>query len=221
MLELFNATFSAVNIIPAIFLTFVVFYWLLVILGALDVSSFDFDFEIDVDLDVDADVDIDADGGTSDVSVVWLNNLLSFFNIDKLPLMIFFTLWAVPLWVISVLTNRFLGNESFLFSLVLLAPILVVSLLIAKPLTVPFVRLFSKLEDGGVKQMNLLGKVGRVVVSASDTKMGQADVGLDGASYRLNIKTREGSIKRGQSLLVVNYVEDGQYYVVEPYETVN
>lgn len=215
MLELFNTTFSAVNIIPAILLTFVVCYWLLVIFGALDINSFD------VDVDLDADMDIDADGGTSEFSVSWLNNVLSFFNIDKIPLMIFMTFTAIPLWAIAVMVNHILGNESFLLSLIFLIPEFIVSVLIAKPLTLPFVKIFSKLNEPTEQNADLLGKMGKVIIGASAVKMGQADVNINGSSYRLNIKTKKGKIMRGESLLIVNYSELGKCYIVEPYESIN
>lgn len=212
MLELFHATFSPVNIIPAVFLTFILFYWVLVILGALDMSAFDFDVEMEVEAEAE------VDGGAS---VGWLNEVLRFFNIDKIPLMIFFTFWAIPLWAMSVMVNHLLGNESFLLSLVFLVPELIVSLLIAKPLTLPFVKLFSKLNEPTEQSADLFGKVGRVVINATDLKMGQADVNIDGSSYRLNIKTKNGKVLKGQSLLIVNYSETDNCYIVEPYETIN
>lgn len=215
MMELYQAAFSAVNIIPTVLLIFVIFYWLLVILGALDISSFDFE----LDIDVDADIDLDADA--SEMSVSWLNNVLSFFNIDKIPLMVFLTFFTLPLWAMSVIFNDLIGNESFVLSLLFLVPELILGALIAKPLTIPFVKIFAKLNEPTEQLGDLLGKVGRVVIGASDTKMGQADVVMDGANYRLNIKTKRGMIKRGQSLLVVNFLENEKCYIVEPYETIN
>lgn len=222
MLDLFHATFSAVNIIPAILLTFVLVYWLMVILGALDINSFDLDVDTDIDLDFDADfdADVDTDMGTSDVSVAWINNVLSFFNIDKIPLMIFLTFTAIPLWALSVMVNHLLGNNSFLLALLLLIPEFIVSVLIAKPLTYPFVKIFSKLNEPTEQSTDLLGKTGTAVIGATKLKMGQADVNIDGSSYRLNIKTRKGRVNRGDSLLVVNYSKTGKYYIVEPYETI-
>jgi hypothetical protein len=212
MVELFNATFSAVNIIPAVFLTFVLIYWLMVILGALDVSSFD--------LDIEVDAEVEMDGGTSEASISWLSAILRFFKIDKIPLMIFLTFWSIPLWAMSIMVNHLLANESFIFSLVLLIPILIVSLFIAKPLTMPFVKIFSKLNEVTEQSADLLGQIGKVVVRATETKIGQADVNIGGSSYRLNIKTNHGSIARGESLLIVNFSEAGKFYIVEPYQSI-
>ncbi len=212
MIELFHASFSGVNFMPTLLLVFVLFYWMLVIFGAVDVSS------VDVDVDIDADVDID---GASEPSVSWLNEILRFFNLDKIPLMVFLTFLAIPMWVISIMSNHIIGNSSVLFSLLLLVPNFVVSLIIAKPLTIPFVKMFVYLEQDTEGSDDLLGREGKVVVGSDASKMGQGDVNISGNSYRINIKTKKGSIKRGQTMLVVNHIKNEGYYIVEPYETIN
>lgn len=220
MLELFHAAFSAVNFIPTALLVFVVFYWLLVILGAVDISSFDIDVDIDLDSDIDLDADAEVDGG-SEASISWINNILAFFNLDKIPLMVFLTFLILPMWVISIMTNYILGNTSFILSLVFLIPNFIVSLLIAKPSTYPFVKIFSILDKETENTQDLLGTVGKVIISASDQKLGQGEVLLSGSNYRINIKTKRGHIKRGQKMLVVNHEKGASFYIVEPYETID
>ena len=218
MMELFHAAFSGVNFIPTLLLVFVLLYWMLVIFGAVDISSVDID--IDVDVDMDADVEVDADGA-SEASVSWLNYILRFFNLDKIPLMVFLTFVAIPMWVISIMVNHTLGNASVLISLTLLVPNFIVSLIIAKPLTIPFVKMFSYLEDSSEGSPDLMGREGTVVIGASSSKMGQGDVLVAGSNYRINIKTKNDSIKRGQKMLVINESKNEGYYIVEPYETIN
>lgn len=60
--DLFNAAISTPNIIPTALVVFVLLYWLVVILGAIDIDFFDFD--------VDPDAEADVDG---EISVTWLN----------------------------------------------------------------------------------------------------------------------------------------------------
>tara|TARA_B100000809_G_scaffold67681_1_gene64739 strand:- start:9391 stop:10029 length:639 start_codon:yes stop_codon:yes gene_type:complete len=212
MEELFELTFSAPNIVPTGLLIFVVFYWLLVMLGALDISAFD--------LDIDTDINSDIDGG-SEVSISWINNVLMFFNIDKVPFMVFVTFLAMPMWLISLVANDFFGNTTFIISLILLIPNFVVSLLLAKPLTLPFVKLFAGLEDKGRSVNDLFGSTGRVVISADPNKLGQAEVVVDGASLLLNIKTKKGTVTKGGQILVINYIKQSNYYIVESYQSIN
>ena len=47
------------------------------------------------------------------------------------------------------------------------------------------------------------------------------DFNIDGSPYRLNIKTQKGTLSKGQQILIINYIEEGGYYIVEPYETID
>ena len=104
MVEIFEATFSYVNIIPTGFLVFTLIYWFSVLIGMLDMNFLDFHVDKEVDIDVDADMEIDVEHEFSvdkdisidkDVSidkdldteldVSWLNAVLSFFNLGKSP----------------------------------------------------------------------------------------------------------------------------------------
>jgi len=98
---------------------------------------------------------------------------------------------------------------------------MIVSLFVAKPMTLPFVKIFKMLDEDTESIDSLLGSVGKVVVGASDLKMGQGDVNIRGSNYRLNIKTKRGNIKRGETMLVVNYIKSEKHYIVEPYETID
>ena len=60
MSELIQAAIHWSTLPLTVMLGLVVFYWLLTILGAIDLDGFDFDF--DTDTDIDADLDVDADG---------------------------------------------------------------------------------------------------------------------------------------------------------------
>lgn len=212
MNDLLNAAISAPNIIPTTLVVFVLFYWLIVILGAIDIDFLDFDIEPDTDADFDGEF-----------SVAWLNwaasrHVLTFFNLGQVPFMVFMTFLIIPMWVISVMSNYYLGNESFWLSLVLLIPNLMVSLFIAKFLTMPFVRIFSELDNDYEQSKTLVGKICTVITSASATKAGQARVITDGAPLLLNVLATDGmSLEQGDSGMVLEYQKDRNVYLVEVY----
>ncbi len=211
MQELLDASIQGANIIPTAILIFVLIYWLVVIIGVIDLDMFD----IDVDMDVDVDgPDIDAN-----VSVGWLNSVLAYFNLGQIPLMIFVSFLALPMWIISVQLNHLIGNTSLLLGIVFLIPNLFVSLFIAKFLTMPFVKLFSKMTEEGETTMTMIGKICRIVLPLNSNSVGQAEVKVEGSSYLISAKTVEGKVmQKGEEGLVIEYHEDGKYYVVEPYE---
>ena len=231
MKELFDATFSGVNIIPTILLLFVLFYWLMVIIGAMDIDTInvdidaeiDVDAEIDLEVDTDIDTDVDAEAevnsGEGVGSIAFLNSILVFFNLGKIPFMVWLSFLVMPMWVISILFNHFLGNASFLLALVALIPNLVVSLMVSKVLTTPIAALFTKLKKNDDDQFNYSGKVCTVLMQASHDRFGQAEINREGNIYRVNIITSEEVVlDKGQTALIIEYLPEKKCYLVEPYK---
>jgi hypothetical protein len=205
MNDLFNAAIAAPNILPTAMLIFVLVYWIVVIMGAIDVDT------IDMDIEVDSDVE-------GEFSVSWLNHVLAFFNLGRVPFMVFMTFLIVPLWAISVMTNYYLGNESFILSLILLIPIFILSAFIAKFTTQPFIKLFNHLENDFDKGERQIGKICTLITTANDLKAGQAKIMTHGAPLLLNVITDEGvSMFSGDTGIVLEYQRDKNVYLIEPY----
>lgn len=216
MKELFDLSFSAVNFIPTLLFCLTLVYWVIVAVGMLDIGSFDFD------LDLDTDVDVDIDGsdmeGAPESSLLWLNRILVFFNLGKVPFMVFWSFWTLPMWVLSMEVNSFLGNTSFLLGLVVLIPIMLVSLFFAKYCTIPFVKLFAKLEDAPLDSDDMIGKVCTMLTKTSSKGLGQGEVDIDGTAIILYTKTQTGiEISSGKTALVIQHFPEKEYYLVEPY----
>lgn len=220
--DIIELSTSAANFIPTLLLLVMVLYWLTVLLGALDINSFDFDLDVDADVEIDVDADADADhsaeGSNSDGS--FFNGVLTFFNIGKIPFMILMTFVAFPLWAISIIANALFGNETLLISLLLLIPNLVVSLLIAKIMTTPFVRIFASLKEKERSREDLVGSICSLRLPCTDTAAGQAEINIEGTSILINVMaTRGNAIRKGNTGLVIQYNEPEDFYLVEPYES--
>ncbi|WP_075591365.1 OB-fold-containig protein [Labilibacter marinus] len=227
MKETLDAAFSAINIIPTVFLILILIYWLTVIIGVFNIDSFDIDADadLDVDVDVDADVDLDADiDADADVSagdsLLWLNSALSFFNLGKVPFMLILSFFVLSMWVISLLMNNALNNGSVLLSLVYLIPNILVSAFIMKFLTSPFVKLFEKAESDIDSNVRLTGKMCKVTLNATHHKMGQAEIKIEGSSFIINVKSTEEqyNLYKGDSCLVIDYIPEKKIYLIEPYK---
>ena len=210
MTELLQAAVLPPNLVATGLLVFVLLYWLTVIVGLLDFKT--------ADIHLGGHVDLHADGahlpsGDSD----WLNGALAFFNLGRIPLMVFVSFMALPLWVGSILANYYTGNTSLLLGLGYLLPLLVGSLFLAKFLTLPFVKLFTALEkdhDGGAIA---LGKVCTVLLPATTERLGQAAVRIDGAPLMLNVRALSSPIGKGETALVIDYDAERRCYLIEPY----
>ncbi len=216
-MELFQAAFAGVNLIPTILLLLILVYWLFVIIGALDMDFLDMDVDSgDVDADVDSDVDTDSDLG----SAAFLNSILTFFNLGKMPFMVWLSFLFIPMWCISLLMNYFLMNGSFLLSLLYLIPNLIVSLMVSKVLTTPVAALFAKLKHNAEDSFKYAGKVCTALMQTDHQKYGQAEIHHEGNTFRITILTKEDGIRlqKGETGLVIDFLEDKKCYLVEPYK---
>ena len=213
MTELLQAAVLPPNLVATGLLVFVLLYWLTVIVGLLDFKT--------ADLHLGGPDGLHADAGhLPGPNTDWLNGALAFFNLGRVPLMLFLSFVALPLWVGSILTNYYTGNTSLLRGLVFLLPLLAASLFVAKVLTQPFVRLFTALEkdhDGGAVA---LGKVCTVLLPATADHLGQASVRIDGAPLMLNVRTTGAPLAKGETALVIDYDTPRRCYLIEPYATV-
>jgi hypothetical protein len=208
MNDLLTAAVAPVNIIPTILLVFILMYWLTVIVGLIDLDA------LDIDLDVEGgELEVEAGGHGS---VEWLNSVLLFFNIGQVPFMVFLTFLVIPLWVISVMGNYYLGNTSFLLGLILLIPNLVVSLFIAKFLTAPLVKVFGALDKESKEKVE--GKICTLLTGASAQKVGQARIDTGGSPLLLNVMTYEGiSMDGGETGMVIERDPQKNIYFIEPF----
>ncbi|MBC8084865.1 MAG: hypothetical protein H7Z21_16830 [Hymenobacter sp.] len=217
MTELLRAAVSPPNLLPTGLLVFVLLYWLTVIVGLLDFKTLDLHTHHDLHVGHEAHVAADHSG----VGVSWLNGALAFFNLGRVPLMVFLSFVALPLWVGSILLNYYLGNAALPLGLLLLVPLFVGSLLLAKVLTTPFVHLFAALERNHDDGAQPLGKVCTVLLATSYARSGQASVRLlNGAPLVLTVRAASAAteLRKGDSALVIDYDAARRCYLIEPYD---
>ncbi|WP_400190449.1 hypothetical protein [Hymenobacter sp. B81] len=213
MTELLHAAASPPNLLATGLLIFVLLYWLTVMVGLLDFKT------LDLHVSPDADLGPDAHGPHhAHMGVDWINNALAFFNLGRVPLMVFLSFVALPLWVGSILVNYYLGNHSLLLGLVLAVPLFIGSLLVAKVLTLPFVKLFASLEKDQAGSLNPVGKVCTVLLPTSRQHLGQASIRAEGAALTLNVRAASGELRKGDTALVIDYDAARRCYLIEPYD---
>lgn len=216
MNEFFHLMFSPQNVIGTLLLSFCVLYWLIVIVGIIDLDLFDFELEVEMEIDADADVDVSSTDG----SVAWLNKVLVFFNLGKIPFMVWLTFLSFPLWFLLMIVNEFFGNTSFLIGVVFFIPLVIISAFIAKPLTYPFVKVFAALDKENTPK-DLVGKVGRVILAGNENRKGQIEVNYDGSPIRIYVwpSSKEIKLIKNESVLIIQKSEsEEQVYIVEPYD---
>ena len=215
MQELLQAALAPYNIVHTLLLTVVLFYWLGIIFGALDISAFDIDVDAGVDMDVDADVDAGADGN----GVGWFAGALHFFNFGKLPFMLIMSFVIFFAWAISILAHHYMGHGSLPFSLALIFPNLFVCLCLTKVLTTPLVPMFQNL-DAGEEAVDYIGESCIMTLPANPHKMGQAQVNINNNILLINVKVSDlkpEALYKGDKALIVGENKEKRYFIIEKY----
>ena len=212
MNELIQIAFSSVNVVYTLLLILVVLYWLMVIIGAMDFGSFDVDIDIDADVDVEADVS--ASGGGA------LTGALQWFNFGKLPFMVIMSFVILSSWVGSVLANYYFGSGSAFFAMALVLPNLLVGLLLAKVITGPLIPVFEKMESG-IDPVDYVGMLCKMVLPATSSKMGQAEVVIDDNRLLVNVKLENestDSLEKGVEAIILHKQKNKPYYIIKKYD---
>ncbi len=216
MSQALSYAFESVNIFPTILLIITALYWAAVFLGALDVGFLDFDLEADFESDVEIDIDIDAD---ADVSGAWFQEFLSFFNLGKVPFMVFFSAFSLGFWLIAMTVNHYFGITSELFASILYIPAMIIALFTSKTITWPLVPVFRELNKEGMSKQELAGTVCIITIGFAQGNLGQVLIKKDGQTFNMNARTRETKVlKKGSQGIVVEYIKSGDYYIVEEYK---
>jgi len=177
-------------------------YWLLAVLGTIDMESFDFDFDTDIDADIDADLDTDI----SAADTGFLVSALKFVNATDVPLMMVLSFLTLFMWMISILANSaFNPMHSWFVASCLLLVNFFVSCLLVKFITKPLIPFFKAFKKGENDDEPVIGRVGIVKSRVIDSKYGQVEVPRDnGAPAIVNARMGDGHspLERGAQVLV-------------------
>lgn len=207
MRELISNAFNGVNIIPTVLLGLVLLYWLVVIIGVIDIDLFD----VDIDLDLEA-----IDGGEG------LYAFLTFLNVKEIPFMIVLSIISIIFWIISMLMYLLPIKSGGLINGILLIPALILSILITKPITNATKGIFKKVHDEALSEEEaVIGQLITVISDIKDGRLGQGEIKREGASLRINIKSEFAEdifIKNEEAYVTKKDEEKNIYYIVKLYK---
>lgn len=215
MKELWEQAILYYNLPLTILLGFVVFFWLLSLLGTVDLDTLD----VDLDTEVNADVDVDLDGsdGATDG---FLGALLRFVNAQDVPVMVILSLLTLLMWGLAIVGNFYLNpHESGLLALGFLFINFILSTLLVKAITEPLRPFMRAIKNDQEHQEPLVGLSGVVKSRVLDSGFGQVEVPRDkGAPALLNAILPEGreALVRGDRILVIDFDQERDKYLVHP-----
>lgn len=213
MVEFITAAFAPVNVLFTVLLLVVGLYWVLVILGALDIDLFHIDvahggadFHVDGDVDLGHDVGGHVDGHVDGIEPGLGHSVLHFFYFGEVPTMLLVSIMVLSLWAFSMLGNHYLNPQgSPAMAVAIFVGNFAVSTLVLKFVALPLRTLYFILNKDYNAPGDVVGKVCQVVTThVTREKMGQAEVPTKGAPLLLNVLARDEHVfNRGEQALVV------------------
>lgn len=216
MNELLTFAFSGAVLPFTVLLVLALVYWLLVLVGLLDLDLFDFDLDtdIDVDLDVDVDTDLDTDMDAGGTGGAW-SNVLGFLNLGTVPFMIVYSVAVLWMWLGAMLGTYYMGATGTLLLGLTLIGVVLGSLMLTKLTTWPLKQLFQRLN--AEEHIQIIGRECTIRARASFERFGQAEIATEGAPLIFTIKTTdEGTtVRSGDKALVIAKGDAGDYYLVD------
>lgn len=216
--EVFIEAVRPINLPLTVLLAVVVGYWLLVALGAF---TLDLEGDISGDGDLNGSHDGDLDGGhdgdahhDGGAESGLFSSLLHFVNVGEVPMTIVGSILVLCMWLGSMMANHYWTGGSFVLGLAALLPILIVSAILTRYLTLPFKPLMRAMNREGDEHIPVVGRTCEIVTSEANAQFGQARIDTKGSPILLNVRVRHGDpLPRGASCLVVAE-HDGIYDVV-------
>lgn len=196
--------FSFPTVIMTIPFALVILYWLMVIIGALDLDIFG----------VDADVPEDTGGFGAFLTVTGLTGVPTMVALS-IPI-----LWG---WLFTALGSEALKHlmtegvwfilGGFLVLLSSLTLAIFLSALIIRPLRRFFV------SNEGLRQAEIVGKVCVVKTLHVDEGFGQAEFDDGGAGLLIQVRAREGNgLTKGSKALIIGRDEEREAFLVQLYD---
>jgi hypothetical protein len=197
---------------PTLFFSFFLilsaFYWLLAVLGVVDLDFLDIDMP---------EADVNTPDGFSGASL--LGGLLFRFGLSSVPLPVVVTLISLIGWMICYYAvHLVLGYElADVWRYLLGLPVLIVSLVVATLLTSVAIRPLKPFFQAANQQVekNIIGQVGVVRTVRVDSGFGEALVEDGGAGLIVKVRPcHDEQFKRGDRVVLLEYIESEHVYRV-------
>jgi len=199
MTELFETSFSWPALPASVLMLLCFAYWLMVMLGAMDIEMFD------LDLDFEADGDVMSAGFVA----------LKFLNIGDMPLMLWASIFSLSFWSSTMLIDLPILEAEAAPSDVLpvIARNLGIALVLTKLGTQPLRGRFVPTEPNRLE--DLIGQTCVITTSEATAEFGQAEFNTEAAPLLLNVRTIDGSIAKGQLAEIVDMAAEKNIYLVK------
>ena len=173
-------------------------YWVLAIIGMVDIELFD------IGLDIDIDTEVDSIGGVA--------GLLLSLGLTGVPITIVISLlvlngWIACYFIALVMPDlpELLSVITFLINIGIFIISFAISIFVTAIMIRPLKGLFKKLNQTPVSR-SLLGISCKVRSSRVDSEFGEADCSHDGASLLIKVRSSDNEVfKKGDIVTIIEH----------------
>lgn len=206
MKELFELSLNPWVLPFTVALVLCCLYWLIALLGTIDMDMFD----LDLDLDSDTDGAVGSSGG-------FFSSILQFMNATEVPLMFVLSVISICKWFLNIAAIvTYNQNGVWWIALLTWLGAFIVSCVITALVTKPFIPLFKAFKAGEDDEEPIIGREATVVTSQLTEEFGQVRVLRErGSAALVHCKLASGGapLKKGETLMIIGKEEEGDFYL--------
>jgi len=191
MIELYNASLSPINMPFTLLLIIVFIYWILVILGAMDLE----------------------------LEFLPVQGIMHFLNIGEVPFMVVFSIMCLLMWIFSIVSNYYVNpSYSRLMAAGLLIPNIGLSVCMSWLGLQPLKRLFQRFYSDNQESQPIMFRVGKISTQQATPSFGQMMIDSDGPPICINVRTINDTVLyKGDLAIVFDEDKTKGVYFVEAY----
>ncbi|MBT3376625.1 MAG: DUF1449 family protein [Lentisphaerae bacterium] len=219
-MELFQTITSSGMFPYTVLLGLMVLYWVVVIIGAIDIGILDFfDFGDLGEAAEGAAEGVEAAGEAAEGMDGVFSAILGFLSLGQVPVTVVLSLLILKLWFLALLMTLylpaslrdvvpplFLGAAGFVFAFI-------VSVMLTGLTARPLRRVFKRNPVRG--HAHLVGQICKVKSSRVTEKFGQAELRVRNSFLLIEVRSKEEEeLERGQEAVIVSYDHDRDVYHV-------
>ncbi len=170
IIELIRFALTGANIIPTVLLGLILMYWIIVIIGFLDLEFLDFDLDVE---------------GSEAAGVI--SGFFVFLNVAELPFMLFFSILTLNFWILSMFLYYLPISPGGFLNGILLIPTFVLSMFVTKYETWPLKSIFKASEQQNKKVSPTVNDFCILRCDIDHGQMGQAEMKKDHGTIVINV----------------------------------
>lgn len=200
------------TIVFTFFLIVTVLYWVVAVLGLVEIDILDFDMP---GADDGIDINVDSDMSNPDV----LAGIMLRFGLNGVPVTIIISFLSLFGWLVSYYTVHYLFGlvPDGVFRFLVGIPVIILALYIATLITAflikPLRPLFKNAQQNTIKY--IIGQTAIVRTSRVDDKFGEATLEDGGAGLILKVRSFGSKVyQKGDRVVLLEYLDDKNVYRV-------